>query len=115
MSGSPAPAPDKRQHARKLVELPVRVSDSDQIVSGGIRLSSADLSQGGAFLRADLLFEAGEELSLEISLPTGRVVRVVGRVAHVARTPVAGMGIEFVDLSEVDRQTILTFVRGQGA
>ena len=75
----------------------------------GIHLSSSDLSEGGAFLRTDLLFEVGEALNLEITLQGG-VVKAAARVVRVARDkdPAAahGMGIEFTGLSPQDRQLI---------
>ena len=106
---------DMRKHSRHAVELPVLVSDAANRVKAGIRFDSSDLSAGGAFLRSDLLFEVGEVLNLQIDLsPTNRI-SAVGRVVRVSRGTaqdrVAGMGIEFVDLSPADRAAIETAIR----
>lgn len=100
---------DMRKHSRRNLELPVVVSDAANRVKGGLRFESADVSPGGAFLRSDLLFEVGEVLSLSIEL-SGRQVQARGRVVRVSRGTAAdqppGMGIEFVELSPVDRAAV---------
>jgi Tfp pilus assembly protein PilZ len=88
---------------------------SEGRVAAGIRFSAADLSQSGAFLRSSLLFEVGEELDLEINLPSGEPVKVRGRVVRVSRARdgdprTAGMGIEFLDLADSDRQLVMGFI-----
>ncbi len=79
-------------------------------MAGGIRLDSADVSEGGAFLRSDLLFEIGEVLHLEIPLLSGQVVNAIGKVVRVAREagqePPPGMGIEFTKLTLRDRRAL---------
>jgi Tfp pilus assembly protein PilZ len=84
-------------------------------VEAGIRLDTADLSEGGAFLQSDLLFEVGENLRLEIPLAKGETLAAHGRVAWVTRggddkSP-AGMGIEFDKLSPQDRRRLLQSLR----
>jgi hypothetical protein len=102
-----------RRHERRPAELPVTVRAVRNHVAGGIRLDSKDLSEGGAFLRAELLFEVGEALDLEITLPSG-LVKTAGRVVRVARGrepgAVPGMGIEFTALSPQDRHAIATSI-----
>jgi hypothetical protein len=99
-----------RRHERKPLVLPCRVRARRFQIEAGIQLDSADLSEGGAFLRADLLFEVGETLDLEIPLPTGAVLKAGGRVVRVARggqpTTPTGMGIEFTDLDPEGRRLI---------
>ena len=109
MSQSPVRR-DTRQHPRIDLEILVSVSDAAQKVRRPIRFPSTDLSSGGAFLRADVLFEVGEVLRVEFQLPNGRQITAKGRVVRVTRggqkdrSP--GMGIEFVDLSAEDRAAI---------
>jgi hypothetical protein len=83
-------------------------------VAGGIRLDSADVSEGGAFLRSALLFEVGEVLHLEIPLPGGPVIKATGRVVRVSRSrgkgSTPGMGIEFTRLAMSDRRAITSFL-----
>ncbi len=110
---SPSPVRrDTRQHARVDLEILVSVSDAAHRLRKPIRFASTDLSSGGAFLRADLLFEVGEVLEVEFRLPNGRHIKTQGRVVRVSRggpkDRTAGMGIEFVDLSAEDRAAIDT-------
>jgi hypothetical protein len=99
-----------RRHERKPFVVACRVRRHDLQLDAGISLESTDLSEGGAFLRADLLFEIGEIVDLEIPLPTGAVLKAGGRVVRVARgrepSLPAGMGIEFTALAAEDRRLI---------
>ena len=101
---------DMRRYDRRQAELPVTVRAAGSKVQAGIHLDSADLSEGGAFLRSELLFEVGEALDLEIPLPSGQVVKAAGRVVRVSRSrgreTAAGMGIEFTRLSLQDRRAL---------
>lgn len=103
-----------RQHARSPMELPITVSDAANKVDGHIVFNTGDLSVGGAFIRSDLLFEVGEELQLDFTLPDGRVVRARGKVVRVARDSgddvIPGMGIAFVALTDADRDAIRSLV-----
>jgi uncharacterized protein (TIGR02266 family) len=113
VSGSGAGA-DKRQHERHPLELPITVSDAANRVVAIIQFSTQDLSMGGAFVRSHLLFEIGEVLSLQFSLPDGRAVRASGKVVRVARDTgddvVPGMGIQFIDLVDADREALRRLV-----
>lgn len=106
-----------RRHARSLVELAVSISDSANRVQGKIEFDTHDLSLGGAFVRSDLLFEVGEELTLSFTLPAGQTVRARSRVVRVVRDTgddgVPGMGVEFLTLTDADREAILALV-GRG-
>ena len=106
---------DTRKHTRSSLAVPVYVSDAGSRARTGIRFDAADVSGGGAFLRSDMLFEVGELLVLQFSLPNGRVIRASGRVVRTTgevREPtdgkerLSGMGIEFVDLADEDRAAI---------
>ena len=85
-------------------------------VKGDLHFTGADLSQGGSFIRADLLLEQGEELALEFWVPgVPRPMRAQGRVAWVRRFPEAtqsgGMGFEFVAMTEEDRAVLAEYLR----
>jgi len=82
---------------------------------GELHFTSADLSEGGSFIRADLLLEQGEQLSLEFRVPgVSRPVRAQGRVAWVRRFPEpalpGGMGFEFLTMSEEDRAVLAEYL-----
>lgn len=101
---------NKRRHDRHTAELPITVSDAANRVVAMIQFSTQDLSTGGAFVRSHLLFEIGEVLSLQLTLPDGRAVKVSGKVVRVARDTgddvVPGMGVQFLDLTEADREAL---------
>ena len=101
---------EQRKFERKPAELAVTVRAAGSTVEGGIRLDSLNVSEGGAFLRSDLLFEVGDVLHMEIPLPDGPVVKATGKVVRVSRTRgkdgTAGMGIEFTRLAMSDRRAI---------
>jgi len=112
---TPSGSRDARRFVRKSGLLSVIVRAAGNKVRAGLRLDSTDLSEGGLFLKSDLLFEVGEDLTLEIPLGGGKVTRAVGRVAWVTRgggkRGSAGMGIEFARLSPQDRQSLADNLR----
>jgi len=84
-------------------------------VEAGLRLNTADLSEGGVFLRSDLLFEVGESLSLEIPLAAGETL---APVAEWRGSPEAGparpprvWGIEFRKTVTQDRRRLTQSLR----
>jgi Tfp pilus assembly protein PilZ len=107
---TPGGGANKRQHERRSVELPITVSDAANRVVAIIQFSTQDLSIGGAFVRSHLLFEIGEVLGLQFTLPDGRSIRASGKVVRVSRDTgddvVPGMGIQFVDLPDGDREAL---------
>jgi hypothetical protein len=104
-----------RRFERKPTLLPVVVRAAGNKIQAGVRLDTTDLSEGGLFLRSDLLFEVGEDLTLEIPLGNGRTTTATGRVAWVTRgtgkKSSAGMGIEFARLSAHDRRALADSLR----
>jgi Tfp pilus assembly protein PilZ len=101
---------EQRKFERKPAELAVTVRAAGNTIEAGIQLDSLNVSEGGAFLRSDLLFEVGDVLHLEIPLPEGPVVKATGKVVRVSRSRgkdgTAGMGIEFTRLAMSDRRAI---------
>ena len=115
MGGRQAQGPGHklRQSHRKVVRTEIKVGDDSGL--GDIFVDSKDLSDGGAFISSDLLFELGEELDLEFTPPgTGRTIKVRARVVRVNRDDdgdnVPGMGLQFIDLSEEDRSALADYV-----
>jgi uncharacterized protein (TIGR02266 family) len=110
---SKGPARELRRSRRKAVRTDIRLGDAWGL--GDILLDSRDLSDGGAFVASDLLFDIDEELDLEFTIPGGdRTIRARGRIAWVNRDDtgdsVPGMGLEFLDLSDEDRRALTEFV-----
>jgi hypothetical protein len=104
-----------RRYDRKSVLVPIVVRAAGNKIQAGVRLDTADLSEGGLFLRSDLLFEVGEDLTLEIPVGGGKTTTATGRVAWVTRgtgkKDSAGMGIEFARLSAHDRRALADSLR----
>ena len=103
---------DLRASPRRTIATEFRLGEEWGV--GEITLDSVDLSSGGVFLKADLLFEPDEEIELQFTLPgSERVIRTRGRVVrtqHGGEGRPAGMGIQFVDLSEDDHAALATFL-----
>ena len=113
---SPTPRPrNARRFDRKSALIPIVVRAEGNKIQAGVRLDTADLSEGGLFLRSDLLFEVGEDLTLEIPIGDGKVTVAQGRVAWVTRgsgeKSAAAMGIEFARLSAHDRRALADNLR----
>jgi Tfp pilus assembly protein PilZ len=104
-----------RRFDRKSALIPVVVRAEGNKIQAGVRIDTTDLSEGGLFLRSDLLFEVGEDLTLEIPIGEGKVTVARGRVAWVTRgtgkKAAAGMGIEFARLSAHDRRALAASLR----
>lgn len=114
MTKTPRPR-HARRFDRKSALIPVVVRAEGNKIQAGVRLDTTDLSEGGLFLRSDLLFEVGEDLTLEIPISEGKVTTARGRVAWVTRgsgkNAAAGMGIEFARLSAHDRRALAESLR----
>ena len=112
---SPSSPSDARVFARRTALLPVVVRAAGNKVQAGIRLDLADLSEGGAFLCSDLLFEVGEILNIEIPVSEDETLAATGRVAWVTRgggnEAPAGMGIAFEPLAAPDRRRLTQSLR----
>lgn len=110
------PTSEHRRHVRQTLSVEFRGTDSQGI--GELVFEAADLSVGGAFLKADLLLEQGERLALTFQVPgVPRTMKAEGRVAWVRRFPKGdqsgGMGVEFVALSDEDRSVLTRYLGGE--
>ena len=106
--------PDNSQK-RRFERHPLQVEFKGHDVKGELYFTGADLSEGGSFIRADLLLEEGEELALEFRVPgVPRPMRAQGRVAWVRRFPTptepGGMGFEFLAMTEEDRAVLAEYL-----
>ena len=108
--------PDEWNERRKSdrVDLLVRVTyqSVDELFSEFAR----NINEGGVFIETDSPMDVGSTVALEFNLPgSEEAVQTIGRVVRVSMgdggsTP--GMGIEFDELTEDDRQRINALVRG---
>ena len=97
-----------RSHKRKSVVVSVGVSEQTDRHPG---FYATDLSQTGAFLRSDYLFELNEELDLEFQLKQAVPIQVRCRVVRVSQQTPSGMGIMFLDVSDKNREAIDGFLK----
>ena len=76
---------------------------------------SADVSEHGVFVSTHRVLDLGTRVSLEISLPTGQVLArgTVRRMRRADEGLAPGLGIDFDELSEIDRCTVEKFCRNR--
>lgn len=72
------------------------------------------IAQDGAVLESRILWEIGEELSLELWFPGEVRHRAKARVAGPVRRPVMGMFIKFIDLSPGAQGALGRYLTRQG-
>lgn len=88
---------EKRIHKRIFKRLEVKFT-SDNINRTGI---TSNLSENGMFVRTRKVLNAGTNLDLELTLPSGEIIKLCGRVARAIITPLHnkdGMGIELMEI-----------------
>lgn len=105
---------DRRQHERVLVDWTVDYKANDTFLFAYI----SDISAMGIFVRTPMPEPPGTRLNLRFSPPGGKPLELEGQVTwinpprpdhNVHRQP--GMGIQFVDLTPMQREQILKLVR----
>jgi type IV pilus assembly protein PilZ len=103
---------NSRRHDRHLLEAEIEVGDGH--LGGELSFDSHNVSQGGIFLKSDLLLEVGEMFWISFTLPGTKIaVRTRGKVVWVNKNPdendptdQPGMGIQFMDLSEAEQAAL---------
>jgi uncharacterized protein (TIGR02266 family) len=106
---------DHRRSVRCQLETEFQVGDST--VGGELSFDSRNVSEGGTFLKSDLLLEVGEILWLSFVLPgTSVAIRTRGKVVWVNRNPdendptdLPGMGVKFLDLSDAEEEALKAY------
>lgn len=112
---------EQRKFKRVPISIKLKLRESGTDVAACF--DGRDISEGGVFVRASLLWEPGERFELRFVLPgTDREIRVNGEVVRAEdkyllfpaladrKPPVPGMGIRFLDLAEEDRRLIRQFL-----
>ncbi len=123
---------ERRVHPRIPLNLPVRISTIDPETDVATRRPffrasrewCANVSRGGVFIRTEEPFSPGRRVLIELTLPDGRAIDSVGRIAWIKR-PLArseqpdaeGIGIEFLGARSEDLAALERFLRitGRGA
>ena len=85
------------------------------------KLVSANLSEGGIFIKAKDLLPTSSEIEITLPLGLGRRIHLTGVVIHkraphseTSRLP-SGMGIKFKDISEADAVSLRNYVEKAGS
>jgi uncharacterized protein (TIGR02266 family) len=104
---------EQRRHTRTSLEVDFRGRESQG--AGQLLFQGTDLSPGGTFLKSDVLLDEGETLGVEFRVPgVQRLMRAQAKVAWVRRFPkdqeLAGMGVEFVAMSDDDRSALTSYL-----
>jgi uncharacterized protein (TIGR02266 family) len=107
---------ENRKHARRPLRAEIELGDGT--FNSEILFESGNLSLGGLFVRSELLLEVGETFWVTFKLPgASAVIRARGRVVWVNRRPdpnlpndASGMGIEFLELTDVERAALIEYL-----
>lgn len=108
---------NQRQHARHNLEVEIELADG--IADGELHFDSHNMSKGGMFLKSELLLEVGETFWVSFKLPGVEMsIRTRGKVVWVNRNPDEndptdrpGMGIKFLDLTEVEQAALDAYLK----
>jgi uncharacterized protein (TIGR02266 family) len=102
-----------RRYPRYEVEIWVDFTTIDLVTSSYV----LNLSEGGVFVKSDRPLPLDAEVDLVLTLPTGSMIKAVGRVVwnhdlakeapHDSR---GGAGIRFVDMPDGDRALLRDYV-----
>ena len=109
---------ENRVFDRTAISLKIRLSEDSDDVS--IKFDTANLSEGGIFVKSSLLWKPGQIFNLSFTLPGfDKEIKVKGIVARSddkysifteTDSSIPGMGIKFIDLSDEDREIIKEFL-----
>lgn len=100
----------KRRYLRKDVNISVHFEWKGEERS----CLSTTVGEGGMYIQSLLPPPVGSRLALRFELPSGHTIKVTGEVRHSLENTYgslpAGFGVQFLDLKEQDRKTIIEFV-----
>lgn len=100
----------KRRYLRKDVTVPVRFLWESEERS----CLTTTVGEGGLYVQTLLPPPVGTRLQFQFDLPGQGLISVIGEVRHSLENTYgslpAGFGVQFLDLSETDRERIVQFV-----
>jgi uncharacterized protein (TIGR02266 family) len=98
---------ERRAELRVPLETDVTIGGEGRVLTG----LSSDISMGGMFVATFVPMPVGARLSLRLRLPTGQVIAAgIVRWTREGRPGIiAGMGVEFVDMGDMDRAALRRF------
>ncbi|HQP91983.1 MAG TPA: PilZ domain-containing protein [Candidatus Omnitrophota bacterium] len=110
---------ERRKYPRLAIDVNVNWK---KVESKGPKTSKKELtrniSEGGVCMVVDEPVRKGDIIELDLELPNSRIIHANGRVAWASEFDIIGgkveqkydIGIEFIGLSDADRQEIKKFV-----
>jgi hypothetical protein len=105
----------KRRYLRKDYVTPVSFEWGGETRS----CLTTTLGEGGLYAQTLLPPPVGERIRIHFELPSGLKIAVTGEVRHSLENTYgslpAGFGVQFLDLSESDRQSIIQMVNADEA
>ena len=119
----------KRRHPRRDSDLPVRISTIDpekdpftgRPFFRSIQETCTNVSRGGAFVRTRETLESGRRVLVELTLPDGRELEAIGRVAWNKRVLApehgaddVGLGVEFLGAASEELSALEAFLSDDG-
>ena len=112
------PKKEKRLFPRKPIRTQVVFENEDS--EGVLYFFSTDISLGGIFIESDIPIKVGTQVFLRFSVDeksrpiqaTGEVVRVMRDSSELSAQKKIGIGIRFLYLHPLDKETIEGFLEG---
>ena len=102
---------DRRTHQR--VSLRTEIWIGQDGIFTNVQRVIRDLSKGGAFIETPELFSVGSVLNIRLKLPETRdLLSCAVAVRHLGYG--AGLGVQFLDISQDDRELVSAFVERGG-
>lgn len=92
--------PELRRDKRIPLLLEVRLDS----LSGNHTARTGDISLGGCYIETLAHVTPSEKISFAVQIPTGRWIRLSGRVVY--HLPYMGFGIQFTNLPETERNML---------
>lgn len=100
---------DKRRQGAIRVQKPLEITYASHCPPIEARIE--DISESGFFLDNTNALQVGSELEFEINLPIEpESTRIKGKGKVIWIQPTVGAGVQFLDLSQEDRDSIRFFV-----
>jgi hypothetical protein len=92
------------QELRRHKRIPLLLDVRWDSLSGNHTARTGDISLGGCYIESLAQVSLGENISFDVQLPTGRWMRLRGKVAY--HLPHMGFGVRFTDLPDIERELL---------
>ena len=89
---------------RRYKRIPLLLEVRWESLSGNHTARTGDISLGGCYIESLGQVTLGEDISFDIKIPTGRWIRLRGKVAY--HLPHMGFGVRFTALPEIERNML---------